>query len=446
MKYYDIFPLVVRAGQQSEIRIRPRYTHAKFPESAQLDVLCSSYSGILPDETCMGDYQWANDGWALEHEMDGDTLVLRGVFGGEQEHNIHVRLKDDEGNVKHFRNFRIYSVKEDLYELRPYRGDFHIHTTSSDGREAPEYVAARYRQKGFDFVSISDHRQYQPSLNAMEYWKDCDLDFRLYPGEEVHADGNPVHIINFAGRESINEKCHKYLEEYRAEVNAILEAMPDKDPRVNNFAVASSEWVFSKIREAGGLAVFCHPYWFCERFVLNERITDEVFKRRKFDAFEVLGGHFKIQYESNNFQVVRYYEEQAKGNLFPVVGLSDSHGVDKDNVFTGGTNSDRDLFGWYYTVILSKSVEAADLIQGVRDFNSAAVSYVEGETARVYGSFRVTKYVQFLLREYFPMHDYYCAQEGAAMLDYLAGDPKAAELLKLFKGRTEEFRRKSFEG
>ncbi len=446
MKYYDVFPLVVKADQPSVIRIRPRFLHAQFPAADKLEVECSSFCGILPDGSCMDNYKWSGDGWKVDFEKDGETLVLKAVFADEQEHNILVNIKDDEGNVKQSRRFRIYSVKEDLYGLRPFRGDFHIHTTRSDGREAPEYVAARYRQKGFDFASISDHGQYQPSLEAINRWKEYDLDFRLYPGEEVHADGNPCHIINFAGRESINDKCYNNLEQYKTEVNAILEAMPDKDERVNNFSVAASEWVFSKIREAGGLAVYCHPYWYCARFVLNGRISDEIFKRRKFDAFEVLGGHFKHEYESNNYQVVRYYEEQAKGNTFPVVGLSDSHGVDKDRQLLGGQSPDRDLFGWYSTVILAKSVEAEDLIQGVKEYHSAAVEFVEGETPRVYGTFRMVKYVQFLLREYFPDHDHLCAEEGALMLDHLAGDPKAMEVLKLLKGRTAEYRRRVFEG
>ena len=389
--------------------------------------------------------------------MDGDTLVIRVFFTGEQEHNIRVMIRNGQtGNVELVKGFRIYSLKSDLYELRPYRGDFHIHTTGSDGRETPCYVAARYRQKGFDFAAISDHGNYKPSVEAIDYWKALDLDFCLYPGEEVHSQDNPVHIIHFGGKYSVNDRWRDNTEQYFREVAAIQDALPDKDPRVNNFAVAASEWVFDEIRRAGGLCVFCHPYWSVAQNVIDEGITSEIFRRNKFDAFEVLGGFYKYQFESNNFQVVRYYEEQAKGNRFPVVGLSDSHGVDRFEFGAGrpvvqrvvgmkyADSRDCDLFGWYYTVVLAKSNTAEDLIDGIRNFRSCAVSCIEGETPRVYGPFRMVRYVNFLLREYFPMHDTLCGTEGALMLDHLAGDAKAAGALKQLKGRTADYMEASF--
>ncbi len=454
MDYYDVFPRIVPADKVSEVRIRPRYKHAFFPETELMQVVCNPFDGLNPDGKYGAD---ADAEKRVEWRMDGDTLVIRAFFTGEQEHNVRVFIRNEQGGEPvRTLGFRIYSLEPDLYELRPYRGDFHIHTTGSDGRETPCYVAARYRQKGFDFAAISDHRDYRPSVEAIDYWKALDLDFRLYPGEEVHSLDNPVHIIHFGGRYSINDRWRDNTEQYLKEVAAIQEALPDKNPRVNNFAVAASEWVFDEIRRAGGLCVFCHPYWSVAQNVIDEGITSEILKRNKFDAFEVLGGFYRYQFESNNFQVARYYEEQAKGNRFPVVGLSDSHGVDRFGFGEGrpafrnavgmkyADSRDGDLFGWYYTVVLAKSNTAEELIGGVRNFRSCAVSSIEGETPRVYGSFRMVKYVNFLLREYFPMHDTLCATEGALMLDHLAGDAKAADALKLLKGRTVDYMEASF--
>ncbi len=38
MKYYDVFPLVVKADQPSVIRIRPRFLHVQFPGADKLEV------------------------------------------------------------------------------------------------------------------------------------------------------------------------------------------------------------------------------------------------------------------------------------------------------------------------------------------------------------------------------------------------------------------------
>ena len=455
MNYYDVSPRIVPAGRVSEIRIRPRYRHALFPEKEQMNVVCNPFDGLMPDGS-YNEFSWdSSNGPQTEWFFEGDTLIVRYEFAGEQEHNLRVIIRDkknpDSISVK---AFRIYSLNPDLYALRPLRGDFHIHTTGYDGLEHASYVVARYRQKGFDFAAVTDHGNYKPSVEAIEYWKPLDLDFRLYPGEEVHAKDNPVHIINFGGKRSVNDMWRDNTVQYEKEVTEILKSIPEKTAHVNFFAVASSEWVFRKIREVGGLSVFCHPYWSVTQNVIDEGITSEIFRRRKFDAFEVLGGSFRNQTETNNYQVVRYYEEMAKGNHFPVVGVSDSHGTDHFDFSGGIINShigmkyvdskDADLFGWYFTVVLAKENTAEAIIDGIRNYRSCAVSQIAGETLRVYGSFRLTKYVNFLLREYFPLHDNLCAEEGALMLDYLAGDSKAGEALKLLKGRTLQYQEESF--
>ncbi|MBQ6470456.1 MAG: hypothetical protein IJJ33_00605 [Victivallales bacterium] len=40
---------------------------------------------------------------------------------------------------------------------------------------------------------------------------------------------------------------------------------------------------------------------------------------------------------------------------------------------------------------------------------------------RLWGSFRLVRYVQFLMREYFPEHDELCQTEGNMMLSALRG-------------------------
>lgn len=65
-----------------------------------------------------------------------------------------------------------------------------------------------------------------------------------------------------------------------------------------------------------------------------------------------------------------------------------------------------------------------------------AIEAIPGETVRAYGPFRFMKYALFLIREVFPEHDELCFEEGKLMMEYLAGDEKAAEKLKACKGRT----------
>jgi hypothetical protein len=60
----------------------------------------------------------------------------------------------------------IYSLKEDLYERRPLKGDLHIHTTVSDGCESPEMVSVYYRKAGHDFIALTDHNAYNAAKDV----------------------------------------------------------------------------------------------------------------------------------------------------------------------------------------------------------------------------------------------------------------------------------------
>jgi len=448
MDYYKVTPRVVPADKVSEIRIEPLFEHAEFGDDpARIQIVCRPFDGLLEDGSYRGCVwgQTPDNLKVTDWHFDGKAIVFRWKFCGEQEYNVQIFVLDENGNNRYFRRIHLYSVQEDLYALRPFRGNFHIHTTGSDGSEEAKYVAARFRQLGMDFCAISDHHNYEPSVVALNYWKDINPDFKLYPGEEVHLSGNPVHIINFGADRSINRLCHDNEEKYDAEVKAIQTGLTDMTPGVNSYAVAACEWGFDQIRKAGGLCVFCHPYWYTEQYVIDEGIASEVFKRRKFDAFEVLGGHYKSQSQSNNHQIVRYYEECAKGNDFPVVGLDDSHGTDYFEVsenrvgsMTGG------LAGWYSTMAFAASDSRDDLVKAIRAGYSAAVEKMSGETLRVYSTFRLTKYATFLMRWYFPMHDVLCADEGALMLRILGGDARAAKALPALRGTVAEYREESF--
>lgn len=435
MFYFDLYPKMVPADEISVIRIRPRFSHASF--KGDVSVLVSPYDRTRP--------QFEPE-WHLEE--DG-TLVVKALFESEQEHCIQVIENFGEGKERK-NDFRIFSLFPDLYALRPFKGDIHLHSKRSDGREDGRYLAARYRQAGFDFMALTDHRYYEPSVEVVEYWKDINPDFKLFPGEEVHAPDNPVHIVNFGGKCSVNNMYREDEEKYRREVAEIIENLPDKEEGKDYFTVAASEWVFKRIQENGGLAVFCHPYWsIATGNYVSEWNNDEIMKRNKFDAYEIIGGFFRWQYHSNNLQVVRYYEEMSKGRRFPVVGVSDSHGADAFgfDASRAGRNTndsfDADLFNWYYTIVFAEECTLPSLIGNIKKCNSLAVNAPAGERAELYGSFRHVRYGHFLLREYFPQLRSWCAVEGLLMQQYLAGED-TLPALKSLMGKTDSYREMCF--
>jgi len=431
---YEVSPLVVQADNCAEIRIRPLAEEFNFAKLGEVELYYRACEGFLPDGKVNTELD--NHPAPEWHIIDG-VLSIIGEFAGEQEHRLELWAKgSDRLNPEVLASFKIYSVKDDLFKIRPFRGNFHQHSSFSPcigSFDSPGYVIGRSRQIGLDFTAVTDHFLYKPSLEAIDAFNDALVDIKIFPGEEIHPPPDfCLHIVNFGGTCGISDIIKNDENLFLKEVNEISLTLQDLPEGLDPYRVASAEWVFRKIQETGGMAILAHPYWFYDYlrgFMMAEALTTALLQQNKFDAVEIISGFEKSHVEYNNLQVMRYFEEKAKGNHFPIVGVNDSHSCD------GGNST----FTWFSTIVLCKSSELDDIINGVKSFKSVAVESLSGETTRCYGEFRIVKYVHFLLREYFPVHDRLCMEEGTAMLDFLNGDPHAVKRLKLLKGRVADW-------
>ncbi len=438
---YDIFPKVFPCDKEIEITIKPLGAHVEFKGeyTLQLREMTQGNSARYPERNNLVEYAAAPD-------ADG-SIRFKHIFRNEQEHFVDI-VRDSKRIVR----LSVYSLKADLVGRYPFRGDLHMHTCRSDGRQAPAIVAAEYRKNGYDFLAITDHDVYYASLEAMNAFKNVPLEYNLVPGEEVHLEGNDVHIVNFGGKYSINAlmpgdhhndvgsskelrsmdgNCPDFfsVDEYKRQVNELAETLDIPDG-VEKFTYASCVWIFNNIRKADGLGIFCHPYWVQNVFQVPETLLEHIFATQPFDAFEVLGG--ERYFEQNGFQTVRYYEERAKGRNFPIVGSTDSHScVHNDGALICST------------IVFSPENTREDLISSIKDFYSVAVDSISTEL-RLVGDLRLVMYGNFLLREFFPLHDELTYEEGRLMKDYACGDESAADILKAINGRMKKQREKYF--
>jgi hypothetical protein len=413
-RYFDTFPRIVRAGSETTITIHPLFAHCRFVDGQIYRV------SLIPSEGLPGEMRWPADQPLALTSQEG-VLRVPCQFGPEQEYLLAVN--DEQG--KPLAEFRLYALDDDLFVRRPFKGDMHMHTYYSDGKESPAFVAASGRKIGLDFLAITDHERYFPSLEAITAFEGVPTDLRIYPGEEVHPPDNRVHMVNFGGAFSVNELFKQ--DRYLPEVQALAEKLDGLPEGLERYQIASCTWVFEQIRRGGGLGIFCHPYWYSRRrYDITHAITDLLFDRQPYDAFELIGGYHPHETESNHLQVTRYQEERARGKKIPIVGNSDAHGCE-----TG------ELFGWYFTLVFSRSSELPELIANIKDLYSVAVEAITGAPLRAYGPFRLVRYAQFLLREILPQHDELCLEEGRLLLAYAAGDKNAIETLRPLQGRVE---------
>lgn len=453
LHYYDIYPKVFPKGEEIEISVKPLGAHAAFKADAAYRVTINPLENGNPIH-----YPDRLNKIECPFNIGEDGIMrIRHTFADEQQYFI--RIFDDNKDTKRCAvQLSVYALDSDLCGRYPFMGDLHMHTCRSDGRQAPAIVSANYRKHGYDFFAITDHNRYYPSLEAIDTYKDVPIEFTIVPGEEVHMPWvdeyiNDVHIVNFGGSFSVNAMvegkqidevgedkskrsykgfpCPDVLtkEQYRDEVLALAQTLNIPDG-IEKFAYASCVWVFNNIKKAGGLGIFCHPYWISNVFQVPETFTDYMLETKPFDAFEVLGG--ENYYEQNGLQTQKYYDDRAKGRRYPIVGSTDSHSsVNNDNAYVAST------------IVFSPANEKDALIASIKDFYSVAVDGISKEF-RLVGDFRLTKYACFLMKEYFPLHDDLCYEEGRLMKDYACGDEDAGEHLRFISGRMKKQREKYF--
>lgn len=325
-------------------------------------------------------------------EVVDNTLQMDIVFPQEDRYIVRLFANDTQIEV-----YEIYALEEDLFALTPFKGDNHMHTWMSDGSDSPMYMAAAACRHGYDYCVITDHRKYQPSLIARDFYAETGVDFLVVPGEEIHSPDNPVHIISIGGRSSVNEWFEKDEPAYRAAVEKEMEDVDASLGAADRYAAAACQVIFDKIREAEGASVLCHPHWIIANgFNETEDITDFLFDNKRFDVLELIAGG---AYEEGTQMQISYYHDRP---TMPVVGSSDSHGCFGTKLEPGN-----------FTIVFAEKLDADSIKQAIQKGLTVA-----GNQNKLYGSFRLVKYAYFLLKNFYPQHKQQRDQLGKAMLRY----------------------------
>lgn len=417
--FYDIYPKVIKTNAETTITIMPLDRHCFFQVGKTYSITIAPMNHMAANDI--------HPDYPSVTAVCKDNILQFPMFC-EDEQPYTLFVQDGE---KHLCSLQIYGIGEDLYGLFPYKGNMHAHSFCSDGVESPEMVAANYRKAGFDFLAITDHELYEPSLNAIRAFDSLDLDFKLYPGEEVHAPRNKIHILNFAGNQSVNQFYREHPSVYEEEVAAIKKSLSLSDSH-EDFEYASSVWVFRKIKEYGGMSILAHPNWiFNGAYNIPPRQYLAFLKERPFDALELINGG-NTPYE-NAGQLAVWHDACRYGHFVSVIGNDDSHGTVNGEWFNIGM-----------TYVLAKSNGKKDLIDAMKKGRCIAVERYRNEAPHYYGDGRLVNLFSFLDKAYFPLHDEICAQEGFFMNAYLKGDPIGEKGLALLNGCTKRLLEKYF--
>ncbi|NLK39216.1 MAG: hypothetical protein GX303_03060 [Clostridiales bacterium] len=427
LRYYSVTPGVVCVGEKSVITVTPLDSGLYFSDTKEyeIDVLPMTRRRLhdTPDFILRG---------------QGGVLKFSYLFDNEEEYYIRIYQRSDDMRGKLIVTLSVYAVLPDLYDLRPLKGDLHIHTIRSDGKEEPGIVAANYRTCGYDFIAITDHNRYFPSVEAQEVFKNFSSGLNILNGEEVHTPDTYIHIIHIGGKYSVTEKYIKHREEYEAEIAEIESNLPARE---DNFYIARTRWAVENIRKAGGLSIFVHPYWIpkkpypkCGIYNLTDNLIDCFFKSELFDAYELIGA--MVENGGNNRSVAKYADMRAEGISLPIVGCSDSHGT-----------IGYPRFNEYYTILLAKENTDEAIIESIKNGLSVAVETISGTCGQeyiVHGSYRLTSYIRYLIDHYFPLYTKICECEGLFIREYLLGYEETPDIIGICAKKAENFYKRFF--
>lgn len=432
---YAVYPSVVPANRTSEIIIHPLGENTKFIEGLSYTV---ELRGV---ETFCTDYADLPLTWYNVKPNENGDLVIRHHFEGEQRHAIKlIRPQEDldatpykhiTGRGRRHENVSaelyVYSLNEDLYGMRCFKGEAHCHTYESDGVQDVAHTVGNYRSTGYDFLAITDHYLTMSSEKAKRLFDSAPVDMTLFLGEETHVPTEQIHVVHLGGRESINTYYRNDPEKAHSEMERIMDELNHLPDNVNKKDYAWRVWIARKAKEFGGLSILTHPHWiWFDTYFMASAITKQLLADGIYDALDITDQEADTTY-------ALWAEMQALGRCIPVVGCTDSH-------YTDANNPHRPACGGY-TIAFAPDRSEQSIMDAIRSGRTVAVN-ATGDPERIQGPYRYVKFARFLLDNYYPVYRRLCHGQGVIMSEHPVDgdfDPETKQLLFMLNKRSEEY-------
>ena len=201
------------------------------------------------------------------------------------------------------------------------KGNLHTHTTISDGRVSAGESIRRYKEAGYDFLSITDHRK-----RFGGYIETKDGRIQMASEERALADGDDI-IEAISGEEDYRFLVIPGTEFDR---NFIWEA-PEHAYHITGVGIRhyipqTNEWTPQEIVDAihaeGGYATLAHPIW-------SLMTVEECMDLQRYDATEIYNTVSDV-YSGRGTSDIYIDMMASRGRYVPFMAADDTHYYDRD--------------------------------------------------------------------------------------------------------------------
>lgn len=202
-----------------------------------------------------------------------------------------------------------------MSEKKWYKGDCHLHTTNSDGKNSPEALYEMLYQRGLDFAFITDHNCNTVGDKRLDY-----KGMTVIPGLEITGDLGHVNV-------------------WGENIPITRIERPKTEERYNE--------LLDTVRKVGGTVSINHPY--------DRRFGWDIgLDKTEFDCVELWNSPM---HSDNVYCKDWWHGELLKGRFIPAVGGSDYH-----QDYLGVTH----LLASPTTYVYAASNSMEDIVDGIR--------------------------------------------------------------------------------
>lgn len=370
------------------------------------------------------------------------VITVEVPLRGEHEHIFCFELPYRKGMKRLERRYlSVYSLAPDLFELRPFKGEFHQHSKfSPDGKEPAEQHIRYARAVGLDFVAVTDHYNYDQNQVAISTARDSGSGLTVYPGEEMHTFGSLLHAICLGAPRKMSQI--QRTPEFSSEVRPVLEELRRELPEVHDserLGLAEALTLARQARSLGAVVIYSHPHWrFLGTFNAPPSYTRYILTHDDFDAVEIVNGQFNAPGDPNFLTAALLHDILAEtGKRWPVVSASDEHKVS------------RDKYRRNYNVLFAPNCSFDEFRKALKEHRvvacvDAGMWDLKALRPIYFGTWRLAKLAAFLHDSgYWQRHDKVAAEQAELIAKYLEGDksvvPKIRELARRIDGIREKF-------